>query len=806
LARSDEPNTHASTYSPQVDFTLSNTATGAASDIVIAPFNLPSGTVNFGGVVLSGPGSSAVACAPDFGGTCPNPPAGSSPILGDVVGTLSSSTFLGVSNTPCSTNLTVTFVFINATVNNSAGNLIKPSLQTEADSGGTLSPLLHDVNQVSDHAGGDDIGKSAAGSAISPANGLPAHVDLYPSYLNVVFDPDTPSGPNPPVQPLARYSGGQIVVGTSVILTNQYFAPGALAAFAPPHPYFDLAGTALGYTTISVLQDTTVEVAPTAITDFCTPLELTATTFGTSRVNPCNGNTLPPCNTDVAISNPAPGVPTGRVRSNNPTTAGTYYFGAYQFSQRDSDNDGLENAFDTCPYTANTDGDPRTSAGPDTDMLDSACDPDDTGNNPNQDGDIAANGGQWLNALDNCPLLGNPTNGELETSELENVRRPRGGPATDSIGDVCDAAETTCGANVDNDLDGLVNDGCPTVGTAAAETTCTFSTSAEVDNDLDGFPNDGCPNSSGSTPEGGADGNGNGVGDQCEDFANADPGDDSLVNEGCPAQGGAELGCLNSADDDGDGSFNDGCRASASVASGHYHTDWDLAPVCIGGIDVDGDGYCTAGGTGNPNDPNDSNANVFPETYSQFRPFMVAHSGSGANPPASREPLQICNDGIDNDGDTLVDINDGTATGASATDDCRPPDSVFTAGADTDGDGSRDAVEIHLGSDPLSRCHRGNDPNSTTPSRGWGRDVRGESAFSGDKVNVQDLQAVFSHFGSPPGPPFDRRFDLRPGSTLPTWINVQDLAAVASASAIPSHGISAWLFGSVCSAHKVYND
>ena len=493
FARSDEPSTNASTSTPTVDFTLSNTATGAASDVLIAPFNLPSGTVNFGGVVLSGPGAGSVACAPDFGGTCPSPPAGTAPIIGDVMGTLSSSTFLGVANTPCSTNLTIGFVFINATVNNSAGNLIKPSLQNEADAGGTLSPLLHDVNQVSDHVGGDDLGKSAAGSAISAPNGLPAHVDLYPSYLNVVFDPDTPAGPNPPVQPLARYSGGQVVVGTSVILTNQYFAPGALAAFAPPHPYFDLAGTALGYTTISVLQDTTVEVAPTSITDFCTPLELTATTFGTSRVNPCNGTTVPPCNNDVAISNPAPGVPTGRTRATNPATAGTYYYGAYQFSQRDSDNDGLENAFDTCPYNANVDGDPRIAAGPDNDMLDSVCDPGAAANNNNQDGDSAANGGQWLNALDNCPLLSNADNNEFETDQLENVRRPRGGPATDSIGDVCDASESACGANVDDDGDGLVNDGCPTVGGAVAETTCTFSTSAEVDNDLDGYPNDGCP-------------------------------------------------------------------------------------------------------------------------------------------------------------------------------------------------------------------------------------------------------------------------------------------------------------------------
>lgn len=49
-------------------------------------------------------------------------------------------------------------------------------------------------------------------------------------------------------------------------------------------------------------------------------------------------------------------------------------------------------------------------------------------------------------------------------------------------------AETACGANtVDNDTDGVINDGCPVVG--VAETQCRDG----VDNDGDGAINDGCP-------------------------------------------------------------------------------------------------------------------------------------------------------------------------------------------------------------------------------------------------------------------------------------------------------------------------
>jgi hypothetical protein len=718
------------------------------------------------------------------------------------MGTLTSTTTLGISNSPCNQQLAVNFTFLNATVDNGPTNLVYPSTQGQADSGGTLSPLLKDQNSV-----GSGSGQSQAG-ATSPVNGLPAHVDLYPSYLNVVFDPDTPLGPLPPVQPIARYSGGQIVATTSVVLTNQFFGPGQLAAFSPPHPYFDAAQTALGYTTVSVLQDTTVEAAATAITDFCTPLTLSATTFGISRVNPCNGITAPPCDQPGIINNPTPGVPTGRTRGTNPPSAGTYFYGAFQFSQRDSDGDGYENAFDTCPYATNLDGNARTDPGPDGDMLDGACDPNNnaaTGNNPNQDGDVSpGNGTQWQNAGDNCPLNNNPSNHEDETEQLETTRRPRGGPATDSLGDACDGAEGTCGPAADEDLDGLVNDGCPTVGSAAAETTCTYTSASEADNDLDGWANDGCP-------QGGA---GSESGNDCDDLANDDPGDDSLVNDGCPVQGGAEYGCLNSADDDGDGAVNDGCPTSAAVASGHYHTDWDLAAVCVGGIDADNDGYCNGATTqaGVAADPNDGSVSIIPETFSQYRPFPVASSGSGNNPPASREPRQVCSDGIDNDSDGVTDDDDDAATAAATTDDCRPPDSVFTAAsADTDGDGHKDIVEALIGTDPLGRCGEGFEPTGTTQNTRWPSDLRGEGAFGGDKVNVQDLGTFTSPVrrlnAAPGNPAFNRRWDMRPGNNASAaWITVADMSVISTQIAPPMFGVRAFGIASVCSSHKTLND
>ena len=456
---------------------------------------------------------------------------------------------------------------------------------------------------------------------------------------------------------------------------------------------------------------------------------------------------------------------------------------------------------------------PGGGDGPDDDMLDGACDPNNAVQDPNQDGDSGSNGTPWLNSGDNCPRSNNPTNEQAELSDDIATARPRGGPAGDALGDPCDGAETICTGNADDDAggpDGLVNDGCPTVGSATAETTCTYASSAEADNDGDGWANDGCPQG-GSGSESGAD---------CADLQNDDSADDALVNDGCPIQGGPELGCLNSTDDednpataaaDGDGAVNDGCPSSANVASGHFHTTFSLIAKCIGGTDSDNDGYCLAASATVPADPNGGAAAIIPETYSQYRPFPLSSSGSGANPPASREPFQICNDGIDNDGDTFIDDDDDSSTASPNTlDDCRPPDTVFTAADDdTDGDGHKDTVEALIGTDALGRCGEGSDPNGTTQNTRWPSDLRGEGTFSPDRVNVSDLGTFTSpirRLGSQPGQAaFNRRWDLRPANNAgAAWITVADMSVVSTQVAPPMFGVRAFGIASACSSHRAF--
>ncbi len=620
-------------------------------------------------------------------------------------------TTVGFANNPCNVSLSLSFDLLNATTDNSSGNLIVPSAQADADSGGVLSPLRHDVNTA-----GGGTGSAGPGSSISPANGLPAHVDRYPSYLNTLFEG---------LAPEARFSGSQMIGGEAWVMEVLVFQAGSLAALPPPHPLRDLGVAALGYVEVTVLNDPANPASPGGVTNSCTPFSMERTTYAFAKSNPCQFNTAPPCNTDGGINSPASGADTADVVDRNPDSPGTYLY--YMFSQtvRDLDNDGLENDFDTCPYTANIDGDPRVSAGPDGDMIDSACDPtpgSDTGDG-NHDFDTAPNGSPWLNAGDNCPLIANSTNAEAELSEPLNAGAPRGGPPRDDIGDACDTAESgiQCDNSVDDDADGLVNDGCP-------------------------------------------------------------------------ANGSAEVGCLNSADDDADGKVNDGCPSSARVANGHFHTSLGVTAVCIGATDWDSDGWCSTATGSLPADPNDGNANVTPETYSMFLPLPITHSGSGLYPP-QREPIQVCNDGVDNDGDGSIDLLDAG---------CKP---VITGTSDSDGDGYSDEAEIHIGTDALGRCEKGGPSTSTD----WPPDLTDAGSFSRDKVNISDLSAfvgVPRPYGASPGnQSYDRRYDLVPGpGALPgAWINILDLQSLAFGTA-PMFGGARVFSGPPCSANPTLND
>ena len=201
-----------------------------------------------------------------------------------------------------------------------------------------------------------------------------------------------------------------------------------------------------------------------------------------------------------------------------------------------------------------------------------------------------------------------------------------------------------------------------------------------------------------------------------------------------------------------------------------------------------------------PADPDDTDLDLTPESYTIFFPLPVMHSGAGSN-LTQRNPVQVCNDGEDNDGDTLVDLLD-TAVGA-----CRPPTPLAFATTDTDGDGYSDEAEIHVGTDALGRCGLGGTPTISTT---WPADINDAGGTSRDELNTADLALViaFGALGKSPGQAgFNRRYDMAPGpGPLGSWINTLDLAQMTTFVA-PMFGVKAFSYtGTGCTAHPVYGE
>jgi len=395
-------------------------ATSAASDITLK-LTVPTPDYNFSNVVTSFPSESTVAPGPGH----PSFVGATHPALGDVVGRLRSSTFLGLTNGPCGSQLNIDFTLVNATVNNAV--TFNPISQLRAPSGlttgpsagynGVLANSASDTGTAQVYEGNADSGTgttlvdnipgagwginefagytvqitAGTGSGqtrtitsntadtltvpvwttnpnatsvyiillppVAAANGLAAAVEVYPSYLNAISDPDFISyGPDavpytgddvngalPPVQPLARYIGHNSVVGTGVSLNLVVYANSALSnAFSGPHPFADLGD--IGYTSVTVLQDPTQTASPTSITDFCSPLVTFTSFFGISKGNNCNGVIIAPCNTPDGLNNPGIGAATALTRYSNPAASGTYLYTGFQQSLRDRTTTGWRTA------------------------------------------------------------------------------------------------------------------------------------------------------------------------------------------------------------------------------------------------------------------------------------------------------------------------------------------------------------------------------------------------------------------------------------------------------------------------------
>ncbi len=389
-----------------------NLATGAAADNTNF-LTYPSGDLNFSNVVTLAPGTVSIN-------------AGTPAAVGTKIGGLHSDTTLGLLNGACSSLVPVNFVFYNVALPDhpldprSTGGSPEAGFADANGTGASTNIAFPQPQGTNDrfafwHVGAQSTGIPADAVTYtgSQASGTNIAIHNYPSYLLDIFDPDwvpgVSDGPAKPLLPKAVYGGISSVTGTAVPLFFAQFSAGGLSTMPAP---LGLLTMAMGQPSVSVLNDPSASVASTSsITDFCTPLAITTTLLGTS-------------------------VTGGNVRATNPGAAATIYTQQYNASLRDLDQDGIENALDTCPTIPDASHDPRNPANPsdtDADGIGNSCDTIVNPGVPDQDGDT------FQNRQDNCPLTANVTQAEAEIA----VGQADNGPRIDEIGDACDTGSST---------------------------------------------------------------------------------------------------------------------------------------------------------------------------------------------------------------------------------------------------------------------------------------------------------------------------------------------------------------------------
>ena len=379
------------TFTPTYIPAIVSPVAGANTDTTVN-FALPVGSANFSAVIGFLPA--------DFGiGTCPANSGAAGSLTqacaddaipnGAFVGKVAADATLGLANSGCFNAVSPTWDIMDATT----------------DMGTTV--IFED----------DPLDADATGEEFEDdnLNGIPNGAEMYPEYLTrLIHGPQVWDAMDPgsaPLQPMLRSYGKTVIASTDVSLQFLLFPPG-ITINGLPIP------ASSGYSLITVLQNTGDPGAistPGTITDSCSPVTSLATTYGITRNNPA---TAADEGGFVLLTAPAPG---------------TYEAHALLFSNRDEDNDGIENQLDPCSVPPN-DGNPdgwspfvSTFAGDDDqDGLPNVCDPNDADSQIDQDGD------GFLNRGDNCPLFINGDNvGPPPNTAQDDVDR-------DGIGNVCD--------------------------------------------------------------------------------------------------------------------------------------------------------------------------------------------------------------------------------------------------------------------------------------------------------------------------------------------------------------------------------
>ena len=273
--------------------------------------------------------------------------------IGTEVGSLSSRARLGLLNNPCTIELGVDFTLVNATTKTTdVIDALPPGSKDR------LSPLA-----VMD-------------------GGVMAGAKKWPSYLTTQFVERNGADLS---KLRARLFGVNTtaVTGLTVVLNFMIFEPGSRVS---DEVNLD---PRLGYPSVTVLNDPTATASDEdPLSDFCAPLATKTITLGTA----------------------------GGVTYRKNPGAGTYNFLTFSASQPDAENDGIENSLDPCPYTDDSNWDPRgaNTQNPgdrDGDGIPDSCDPFPDAPSTHSAGTGIAradeDGDGWQNRGDNCSIVSN---------------------------------------------------------------------------------------------------------------------------------------------------------------------------------------------------------------------------------------------------------------------------------------------------------------------------------------------------------------------------------------------------------------